>query len=171
MKWLLAATAIVAVSLLLHRILRDWEPGSWRRRGHPAPVLSTAPPVPSLAIDADPRSAALAAAVRARLAQGDARGALALLYRGGIDHLRRRGAPIPDGATEAECLRLATRHLGAAELAAPFRRLTRDWQVLAYAQRQPDPAAILAHLTAWLRWSGAAAPGGDQTRGEAGDAA
>ena len=169
-KWLLAAAAIIAVSLLLHRVLRDWEPGSWRRRGHTAPAASSVTPTAALAVDADPRAAALAPAVRARLADGDLRGALALLYRGGIGHLRHRGVALPDGATEGECLRLATRHLGAVEL-APFRHLTSDWQALAYAQRQPDAPAILAHLTAWLRWTGAAAPSGGQMPGEARDAA
>ena len=168
-KWLLAAAAIIAVSLLLHRVLHDWEPGSWRRRGRTAPATSTTTPGARLAVDPDPQAAALAAAVGARLAEDDLRGAMALLYRGGINHLRRRGVPLTEGATEGECLRLATRHRGAMDL-APFRHLTHDWQALAYAQRQPDAPVILAHLTAWLRWTADAAPNGDPTPGEARDA-
>ena len=155
-KALLAVLAIVAVALLAQRILRDWQPGAWRRRARPA-ARPTPGALASLAADPDPSAAALARAVRARLAAGDPRGALALLYRGGIGHLRRRGLSIPDGATEGECLRLAADHPGTGDL-GPFRRLTRDWQALAYAQLAPDPERITARLADWLRWTGSPDP-------------
>ncbi|WP_295461331.1 DUF4129 domain-containing protein, partial [uncultured Thiodictyon sp.] len=153
-KALLAVLAVAALALLLQRILRDWQPGSWRRRARPAARPTGT--VASLDAAADPGAADLAQAVRARLAAGDARGALALLYRGGIAHLRHRGVAIPDGATEGECLHLAADHLGTTE-AAPFRQLTRDWQALAYAQRTPEPQTIAARLADWLRWTGVGA--------------
>ncbi|WP_295441482.1 DUF4129 domain-containing protein [uncultured Thiodictyon sp.] len=152
-KTLLVVLAVAALALLIQRILRDWQPGTWRRRARPATRPREA--VTSLGGEADPSTANLAQAVRARLAAADPRGALALLYRGAIAHLRSRGVAIPDAATEGECLRLATDHLGAAD-AAPFRYLTRDWQALAYAQHTPEPQTIAARLTDWLHWTGAA---------------
>jgi hypothetical protein len=151
-KVVLAAAVVLALALILYRVLSDWQPGSWRRRGRPpsarpgAPGVSGPGPLP-----VDP-----AAAARARLALGDARGALALLYRGAIDALVRGGLAIAEGATEGECLRLAGGRLGLAELDA-FRALTRDWQALAYAHRAPDPRRIEAHLDRWHAWTDAAA--------------
>lgn len=152
-KAVLVVLAIGALALLVQRVLRDWQPGTWRRRARPRPRAPQS--VTALGGAADPGTADLAQAVRARLAAADPRGALALLYRGAITHLRSRGVVIPDAATEGECLRLATDHLGAAD-AAPFRQLTRDWQALAYAQRTPQPQTIAARLADWLRWTGAA---------------
>jgi len=157
-KGLLVVLAVIAVALLIRRILRDWQPGAWPRR---RPARRPAPAAPeSLSGDPDPDAAGLARAVRARLAAGDPRGALALLYRGSIGHLGRRGLRIPDGATEGECLRLAAGHPGTGDL-APLRRLTRDWQALAYAQQAPDPERIAARLDDWLRWTGHGGTDGD----------
>jgi len=173
-KGLLVVLAVVAVALLIQRILRDWQPGAWRWRRRPTEPPPPAVPV-ALAADADPDAAELARAVRARLAAGDPRGALALLYRGSIGHLRRRGLRIPDGATEGECLRLAAGHPGTGDL-EPLRRLTRDWQALAYAQQTPDPGLIAARLRDWLSWTGHGSPDAVATpaagtQGHAGDAA
>ena len=151
-KWLLVICAVAAVALLARRILRDWRPAA-RRRRQPSTVIRAAAP----AADPHPTPVDLATAVRAHLAAGDARGALALLYRGSIAHLSRCAVAIPEGATEGEVLRLAAHHLDASDL-APLRLLTRDWEALAYARRAPDPDRISAHLAAWLRWTGTAAP-------------
>jgi hypothetical protein len=152
LKWLLISCAVAAVALLARRILRDWRPETRRRRQRSLVVGAASP-----ATDFHQTPTDLAAAVRARLAAGDARGALALLYRGSIAHLSRCAVAIPEGATEGEVLRLAAYHLNASEL-APLRHLTRDWEALAYARRAPDPDQITAHLAAWLRWTDTAAP-------------
>jgi hypothetical protein len=89
--------------------------------------------------------------VRARLAAGDPRGALALLYRGGIARLAALGVEIPAGATEGDCLRLAAAHRAGAGL-GPFRELTRAWQALAYAHLVPSPQAMAHRLDPWLAW-------------------
>ena len=155
LRVLLVLAAVTVLALLVARILRDWQPPGWRRTRR-APVVA---PLRVAGLAADPGGDALAAAVRARLATGDARGALALLYRGGLAELARRGVRVPDAATEGECLRLAASRLGAAER-APFEHLTRDWQALAYAGVAPDPERIAARLADWLAWRARAAPQG-----------
>lgn len=147
LAWLLLALALAAVALLVRRVVADWRPGRGTRRVRPVPALSSRPLAAEREPIPDPQT--LAERVRARLAVGDRRAALALLYRGGLAQLERRGARVPDGATEGECLRLAERYLRPEEL-APFRRIAADWQALAYAQRAPDPQSIAARLADWL---------------------
>jgi hypothetical protein len=147
LKWLLLAIAVAAVVLLARRVIRDWQPLERRGRATRARRPASRPMLQDQDSEPDPRR--LAALVRALLAAGDTRGALALLYRGGLAHLVRRGAQVPQGATEGEALGLAARHLTAQEL-EPFRQITRDWQGLAYAQRVPEPQAIAERLASWL---------------------
>jgi hypothetical protein len=145
LKWLLLALAVAAVALLARRVLRDWRPRLTRPRRRRAPQPQTEP----IQIDSDPHPDGLANLVRARLAAGDIRGALALLYRGGLAHLARRGADVPKSITEGESLRLAARHLAPVELKS-FRGMTGDWQALAYAHRVPAPDIVSERLEDWL---------------------
>jgi hypothetical protein len=95
------------------------------------------------------------AAARGLLAAGEARAALALLYRAGVARLRALGLTIPPGATEGECLHLASRTRPAAEVAY-LRRLTRLWQGIAYADRQPRQADLDSLLAQWPDWGASA---------------
>ena len=80
--------------------------------------------------------------------EGDARGALSLLYRGGVARMQEfSGSELPQGATEADCLREAGKLPGTA--ADTLRRVVRTWQYAAYAHRLPDPAAFSDLLDAW----------------------
>jgi hypothetical protein len=89
-------------------------------------------------------------AVRALWQQGRAREALALLYRAGVARLAEAlGAPLPPGATEAECLRRA-RQLQGNAYAVLFARIVRCWQMAAYAQRLPAAMEIESLLGAWV---------------------
>ncbi len=73
---------------------------------------------------------------------GNARAALALLYRASLSRLLEAGLEIEDGNTEEECLQLAeayTRRQPRARGAIGyFAQLTRVWQQLAYGHREPD---------------------------------
>ena len=163
LRVLLVLAAVAAVALLVRRVLRDWRPPAWRRGRGRVPTA----PVIAVGRAPDPQGAGLAAAVRALLAAGDGRAALALLYRGAIAELIRRGLPVPDAATEGECLALAAAHLTPAER-APFERLTRDWRALAYAGAAPDPARIGRRLTDWLDWCAQGAAHGATDRAAGG---
>src|SRR6185312_12995321 len=90
----------------------------------------------------------VARAARAAWEKGDARGALSLLYRGGVARMQQiNGRELPQGATEADCLREAAR-LPAAP-AATLRQVVRAWQYAAYAHRMPDATAFSGLLDAW----------------------
>lgn len=95
-------------------------------------------------------------AARAAWEKGDARGALSLLYRGGVERMQEIiGRELPQGATEADCLREAAQ-LPAAP-AATLRQVVRAWQYAAYAHRLPDTAAFSSLLAAWQADLGAKA--------------
>ena len=98
----------------------------------------------------------VATAARAAWEQGDARGALSLLYRGGVARMQQiNGRDLPQGATEADCLREAARLPDAP--AATLRQVVRAWQYAAYAHRLPDAAAFGGLLDAWQADLGAKA--------------
>jgi hypothetical protein len=73
---------------------------------------------------------------------GNARAALALLYRASLSRLLEAGLDIEDGNTEEECLELAKaftlRQPRARGAIGYFSRLTRAWQQLAYGHQLPD---------------------------------
>lgn len=147
-QWTLLALAVVAVTMLAARVIRDWQPGARRRQG----VIGSVDR-PDISLDrGEALPADLVDAVRERVAAGDFRAALALLYRGAIVALGRRGVEIPDGATEGDALRLAARDLSREDL-APFRDLVRDWRGLAYAHRMPSAESMAVRLEQWVRWS------------------
>ena len=84
--------------------------------------------------------------------EGQSREALRMLYQGSLAGLAiRRGLPVRPSATEVECLRLATAQLTDPELLEFLRRLTRAWQVTAYAHRSPDEAEVHSLCAEWPR--------------------
>ncbi|UXI68032.1 DUF4129 domain-containing protein [Tahibacter amnicola] len=98
------------------------------------------------------------AAIRALIAAGQHRAALALLYRASVERLAvALGAPLPPGATESECVRRA-RNLGEDPYAALFIRIVRLWQAAAYASRLPTSAELEALLREWSAPPRSAAP-------------
>ena len=98
--------------------------------------------------DVDSLPVDVPAAARSAWDKGDARGALSLLYRGGVARMQEiSGRELPQGATEADCLREAGKLPGAA--ADTLRRVVRAWQYAAYAHRLPDPAVFFGLLEAW----------------------
>jgi hypothetical protein len=144
--WIVAG---VALALLLWK-LPAWLP--WvrelRERGPaPPPILEHADAV------VEPLPDDVPAAVRSLWAAGNARAALALLYRASVERVADAlGKPMPPGATEADCLRRA-RGLPE-ETRAAFAHVVRVWQGAAYGHRLPDAAAFDALLAAWSRGLG-----------------
>jgi hypothetical protein len=91
----------------------------------------------------------IAGAARALWQRGEARAALALLYRGAVRRLvDALGRPLPAGATESECLR-AARALRDDDALQLFTRVVRCWQSAAYAHRLPANEAFEALLRDW----------------------
>lgn len=81
--------------------------------------------------------------------EGQARAALALLYRGALAELvHRRGLEIAASATEGDCLAQAGPHLDSAA-GEVFTHLTRTWQRLAYNGEVPEPGPFHALCEAW----------------------
>ncbi|BDU73436.1 DUF4129 domain-containing protein [Mesoterricola silvestris] len=88
-------------------------------------------------------------AARALFGEGQARAALALLYRGALAELvHRRGLDIPPSATEGDCLRAAQGRLDPGP-ATTFRTLTGTWQRLAYNGEAPGPQVFDELCAAW----------------------
>jgi hypothetical protein len=139
----IAAAALVALGL--------W----WASRLAPrAPPESRAPyrPPPSLfgmALAPETLPADLAGAVRALLAAGRVREALALLYRGTLSALvHGRGIELKPSDTEGEALARVRAH-GEAATAQYFGELVLHWQRAAYARRLPAPAEVERLLAAY----------------------
>jgi len=141
-KWLLLVAAAMLLALLARRVVLELAQGRGRRRrpGKDKPAPAVTEPLPGRLPDD------VAGAVRALIAAGGMRAALALLYRAQIKHLRALGLHLPDGATEADCLAAAQRRVSPAELDW-LRRLMRLWQRTAYA-RESIAAADVEHLLA-----------------------
>jgi hypothetical protein len=136
LAWLGLAALIVAVVLAVVR-----------RLGPSAlPERRAAPPPPTrFGLRIDPASLPddVAAAARAALAEGRAREALSLLYRGVLSQLvHRLGVAVPRGATEAEVAHLAERV--APVLGGFLAELLPAWSAAAYAGRTPAAAQIAA---------------------------
>lgn len=139
----IAAAALVALGL--------W----WAARLAPrAPPASRAPyrPPPSLfgmALAPQTLPADLAGAVRALLAAGSMREALALLYRGTLSALvHGRGIELKPSDTEGEALARVRAH-GEAAAAQYFAELVQHWQRAAYARRLPAAADVERLLAAY----------------------
>ncbi|HJW08838.1 MAG TPA: DUF4129 domain-containing protein, partial [Holophagaceae bacterium] len=91
----------------------------------------------------------LPAAARALFAAGEARAALALLYRGALaDLVHRRGLEIPASATEGDCLRAARIRMERNAFDT-FDTLSRLWLRLAYKAEAPSLEAFESLCAAW----------------------
>lgn len=140
--WILAAVALALVAVHWRRWL---PPLAERLRASPG----AAPPTEHDIEAEQPLPPDIVAAVRERVAAGRMRDALALLYRAAVARLVQvQGAPLPPGATEAQCLRHA-RALGDTGYAQLFGRIVGVWQAAAYAQRLPGPAVVEDLLRQW----------------------
>ncbi|HJW32332.1 MAG TPA: hypothetical protein VJ505_03100 [Holophagaceae bacterium] len=85
----------------------------------------------------------------ARFRAGDARGALALLYRGALAALiHRHRLSIPASATEGDCLRASLPVLEEAQ-GLRFRQLTGAWVAMAYRGDVPAEAEMVDLCAAW----------------------
>ncbi|MCB9797785.1 MAG: DUF4129 domain-containing protein [Alphaproteobacteria bacterium] len=74
--------------------------------------------------------------------------ALAMLYKGALVRLTENGMPITDGMTEGEARRLVARR-AAPEVSGVFDRLTRVWQLAAYAHRMPEDEVVRVLCDEW----------------------
>lgn len=113
-------------------------------------AAAAAPFDPSLRVmqAEEPLPADIPTAARDFWEKGEARRALALLYRGGVLRMQElTGNELPHGATEAECLREAA-HLPV-DSAETLRRVVLAWQYAAYAHRLPEAEAFGKLLIAW----------------------
>ncbi|MGA7436981.1 MAG: DUF4129 domain-containing protein [Luteibacter sp.] len=80
---------------------------------------------------------------------GSRREALALLYRGTVEHVSARlDEPVPADATEADAIAGAQR-LGDDDASRRAIRIVRTWQYAAYADRYPSDDDMAALLTGW----------------------
>jgi hypothetical protein len=156
LKWLLYLSAGVLIIALLQRIIRA--PPRLRRgtRGSPAGAWGLPATAPRRTMDLPTD---VVPAVRTRLAAGDTRGALALLYAASIALIERRCAlEIPASATETEYLAMVLARRPPQE-GALMRRVVGLWQRQAYAHREPVPAELEALLADWRRWEAEAREG------------
>lgn len=123
----------------------------WRRRQPTPPEEAGALPEAVFGLDIRPESlpADVAAAAWAAWEQGDAAGALGLLYRGALACLvHRDGLEVAASWTEGDCLAVVRRRAAPAATEY-FARLTRAWQSTAYAHRPPDREEAKALCDGW----------------------
>lgn len=137
--WALAA---LLVGLLIWTARRWWP---WLRGlATPAPLKPVAPRESELAV-AEPLPADIAGTARRLWNAGQAREALALVYRAAVEAMvTSTGRALPPGATEAQCLRAAAALPDAPRRA--FAHSVRLWQQAAYAERLPAQDAFDAML-------------------------
>jgi hypothetical protein len=144
LKWAFILAALAMVGWFLWRIRARFGLGGRDSLGAEAPATL-------FGLDLRPESLPrdVEAAARALLREGRWREALALLYRASLARLVGGfGLDLPRGATEGDCLRLASRVLPP-ETAAFFSELTAAWQGAAYAHRPPaDGEALCRRWTA-----------------------
>lgn len=132
LKWAIILAAAALIAAFLWRYRRAFAPEPRKRKGE-------APPTVLFGMDLRPESlpADVAGTALDFWRRGEARAALALLYRASLSELVGSfQLDLPRGATEGECLR-ASRAVLPPEGADYFGRLTRAWQGEAYAGRRP----------------------------------
>ncbi|SHH04660.1 hypothetical protein [Massilia sp. CF038] len=142
------AAAIGLVAWLMYRYRDKF--GGWRPRS----TLARATEVGGLDIRAESLPDDITATVRALWAQGQRRGALALLYRATLSRLvSDDGLLLTQGNTEGDCLRLAHRAAQEARLGAGRLQVatatTAMWLDAAYAGRWLDSALLEQRCTEW----------------------
>ena len=143
-EWLIwIAVVLLAVAAWWYR--NRWMPVVVRRpRGAAAPT-------PAAALEPEPGTLPhdIPGTVLGLWEQGRAGAALSLLYRGALDRVVRGHAlTIPDGATEAECIRSVTA-AGIGPAAEYFTRIARTWQRVAYAGYSPVAAQVTGLCAQW----------------------
>jgi hypothetical protein len=141
--WALVAVGLVWVAV---RAWREWLRWRQRQEANAAPLE---PPQWVQHLDIRPESlpADVPAAVRKHWQAGDARAALALLYRASLSQLAHRCAvPLHASDTEGECLQAAWQHAPAA-VAQFMQQLTPVWSALSYGHHRP-PTPLLETLCA-----------------------
>lgn len=140
--WILVAL-LIALLVRYHRLWLPWISDRFERERKPDALEVHDIALPDQLPDDVP------GAVRALWQQGQARAALALLYRAAVLRLDEAlGTSLPPGATEAECLR-RSRRLADSGYADLFARIVRCWQAAAYAQRLPSASDVESLLGAW----------------------
>lgn len=147
--YLVGAGLLLALAVLIYRRRHDW------LRARAAADVPDA----LFGLDVRPESlpADVAAAARAMLAQGDAVGALSLLYRGALSALlHRRHIEFRQGDTEADCLERSRHRLESAGHAY-FARLLDAWKLAAYAHLPPQGEEIGRLCEDWAAHFGGAA--------------
>lgn len=143
LAWGVGAVALVALVLALVRYFRQRDSGD-----------RTAPreaPTHLFGLDVRPQSlpADVVAAAWELWRAGDARAALALLYRASLAALvREHGLVLESSDTEADCLSCA-RSVTPGPRAEFFARLTQAWLLCAYARRAPESASFEALCADW----------------------
>jgi hypothetical protein len=146
--------ALLAVGLIAALRLIRGARGRPHAHGGPADRAVTPERLPDP--NAPPPIDRLGAEALRLLEAGQPAAALALLYRGAVALLVEGGLPIDDSATEGEALRAARGRLPGPELDL-LRRLTRQWQAVAYAHAEVDVDALrglcaeIGALRAWAQ--------------------
>ena len=143
--WILAVALIAWLLYFLIQRLGWFKGMVTRRSGFKPDVL--------FGLDLRPESLPddIPAAARARLAAGDLRAALSLLYRGALRCLiHEREVEVSAGDTEGDCVRSVRRALPGAP-ADYFNRLVDAWRGLAYGRRPPDAPTATALVDEWAR--------------------
>lgn len=143
LAWGAGAVALVALMLALVRYFRQQNEGG-RQAPREAPTHLFGLDVRAQSLPADVVAAALEL-----WRAGDARAALALLYRASIAALvEKHGLVLETSDTESDCLGRA-RSVAPGPRAEFFARLTQAWLLCAYARRAPDAASFEALCADW----------------------
>jgi hypothetical protein len=143
LAWGAGAVALVALLLALVRYF-------WQRNGGERQAPREAP-THLFGLDVRPQSlpADVVAAALELWRAGDARAALALLYRASIALLvEKHGLVLEISDTESDCLS-RTRSVAPGPQAEFFARLTQAWLLCAYARRAPESALFEALCADW----------------------
>ena len=146
MEVLLWAGLILFALFLIYRISQLVNPDAFRRE-------DTSRVVPAVISGLDIRPESLpddvAAAARQLWLQGKYRDAMSLLYRGTVSSLvHRYEVELTEGATEGDVLRAAQLRLRH-ESQRLLDQITRQWQSIAYAHRQPEADSALSLFDHW----------------------
>ena len=142
--WVAVIIALVLLAVYHRRILELLKPLKTKRKTIEQPEVL-------FGLDIRPESlpADIAAAARQNWEAGNAREALSLLYRGALMLLtREQDLNILDSHTEGDVLQLSRQKLSGLPLDY-LHTLTRHWQYMAYAHRQPSSAEMEHLLTQW----------------------